>query len=68
MKHRRLVNIHVTGRYAGIAHIHGVETADPLPDDAMPLSVEVALLDGRVRLTELVHMNERAAFYREVQT
>lgn len=67
MKHRRLVNLHTTGRYTGIHHIHGVETTDvPLKDAEMPTPVEVQLLDGRFRLCEMVHSTERAVFYREV--
>lgn len=67
MKPRRLVNIHTTGKFAGIYHIHGVEsTPTPLTDGELPTPVEVQLLDGRFRLTELVRTNERAVFYREV--
>lgn len=66
MKPRRLVNYHTTGRYAGIAHIHGVESGTPLTDAEMPTPVECQLLDGRFRLTEMVRANERAVFYREV--
>ena len=46
MKPRRLVNIHLTGRYAGIAHIHGVEQDQPLTDAEMPTPVTVQMLDG----------------------
>jgi hypothetical protein len=67
MKHRRLVNLHTTGRYADIAHIHGVEsTPSPLTDSELPTHVECQLLDGRVRWVELVGTTERAVFYREV--
>lgn len=67
MKHRRLVNLHVTGPYAGIAHIHGIEsTPVPLTDSELPTPVECQLLDGRLRWVELVGVTERAVFYREV--
>lgn len=67
MKHRRLVNIHSTGVYAGIAHIHGVENGHaPLTDAEMPTPVEIQLLDGRFRLCEVVRFTERAVFYQEV--
>jgi hypothetical protein len=66
MKPRRLVNIHTTGRYANIAHIHGVETGTPLTDEQMPLLVSVTMLDGRFQPCERVHSTERAVFYREV--
>lgn len=67
MKHRRLVNLHTTGQYAGIYHIHGVESGHaPLTDAEMPTPVEIQLLDGRYRLCEVVRCTERAVVYREV--
>lgn len=67
MKPRRLVNQHVTGRYAGIYQIHGVENGHtPLTDAELPTPVEVQLLDKRFRLTEFVGSTVRAVFYREV--
>ena len=66
MKARRLVNVHTTGRFAGISHIHGVETGTPLTDAQMPTLVECQFLDGGSRQTALAWMNERAVVYREV--
>jgi hypothetical protein len=66
MKHRRLVNIHTTGRFAGMAHIHGVEQgATPFTDAEMPSPVEIQLLDGRFRTCQMVRTTERTVFYRE---
>jgi hypothetical protein len=67
VKLRRLVNQHVSGRYAGIYHIHGVEAGPtPFTDAEMPTPVEVQLLDGRFRACEMVRGTERAVFYREI--
>lgn len=67
MKHRRLVNLHTTGRYAGIYHIHGVESQPtPATDAEMPTPVEIQLLDGRFTLCQVVRFTERAVFYAEV--
>lgn len=67
MKPRRLVNIHTTGKFAGIAQIHGVELWPvPLKDAELPTPVEVQLLDKRFRMTEFVGSTERTVFYREV--
>jgi hypothetical protein len=63
---RRLVNLHTTGKYAGIAHIHGVECGPtPAADSEMPVAVDVQMLDGKFRACTLVRANERAVFYRE---
>lgn len=66
MKRRRLVNLHTTGRFAGISVIYGVENGPmPLTDQELPTPVDIALLDGRFRQSELVGSTERTVFYRE---
>ena len=67
MKPRRLVNIHVSGKFAGVAHIHGVETGTPLTDAQMPPLVECQFLDGESRQTAMAWTNERVVVYREVE-
>lgn len=67
MKHRRLVTLHTTGRYAGVARILGVETSPvPLTEGELCTPIECVMMGGRFRLAELVGTTERAVFYREV--
>lgn len=67
MKHRRLVNLHTTGRYKGVYQIHGVEQGPaPFTDAEMPTPVEIQLLDGIFKACEVLRFTERAVYYREV--
>jgi hypothetical protein len=61
---RRMVLLHTTGPYAGIYQING---AADIPNDAMPTSLEVRMMDEDMKVVELRTMGERMVVYREAE-